>query len=129
MMRSVRSTCVSRHVKAARATVYAALIDARAIARWKVPTSMTCHMHSFEAREGGRFRISLTYEVPTAAGQTTAQTDSYRGRFVELVPNERVVEMDEFGTTDPTLRGEMTIHNHARRCRRRHRSDGPARNY
>jgi uncharacterized protein YndB with AHSA1/START domain len=28
---------------------------------------------------------------------------------VELVPTERVVEIDEFETTDPTLRGEMMI--------------------
>jgi hypothetical protein len=27
----------------------------------------------------------------------------------QLVPNERVVEVDEFETTDPTMRGEMTI--------------------
>ena len=43
------------------------------------------------------------------AGKTTANTDTYRGRFVKLIPNERVVEVDEFETTDPALRGEMTI--------------------
>ena len=66
-------------------------------------------MHSFEGREGGTFRISLTYDAPTGAGKTTAHTDTYHGRFVELVPNERVVEVVEFETTDPVLRGEMTI--------------------
>jgi hypothetical protein len=30
-----------------------------------VPESMTSHVHSFEAREGGEFRISLTYDAPT----------------------------------------------------------------
>jgi uncharacterized protein YndB with AHSA1/START domain len=110
MMPSVRSTRVSRHVKAPRARVYAALIDANAVARWKVPTGMTCHVHAFESREGGMFRISLTYDdVSTEAGKTTARTDTYRGRFVELVPNERVVEVDEFETADPALRGEMRI--------------------
>jgi uncharacterized protein YndB with AHSA1/START domain len=28
---------------------------------------------------------------------------------VKLAPNEQVVEVDEFETTDPALRGEMTI--------------------
>jgi uncharacterized protein YndB with AHSA1/START domain len=28
---------------------------------------------------------------------------------VKLVPNEQVVEVDEFETTDPALQGEMTI--------------------
>src|SRR5690348_7777908 len=70
---------------------------------------MTCHVHMFEAREGGRLRISLTYDAPTGTGKTTAHTDTYHGRFVKLVPNEQVVEVDEFETTDPALRGEMTI--------------------
>jgi uncharacterized protein YndB with AHSA1/START domain len=30
-------------------------------------------------------------------------------RFVELVPDERVVEIDEFETDDPVLRGEMRM--------------------
>src|SRR5437588_227357 len=55
------------------------------------------------------FRISLSYETSTEPGKTTAHTDTYRGRFVELVPNERVVEVDEFETTDPSLRGEMKV--------------------
>ncbi|MDX6473457.1 MAG: hypothetical protein QOK22_2273 [Gaiellaceae bacterium] len=103
------STRVRRHVQAPRARVYAALVDADAIAKWKVPAGMTCHVHSFDAREGGTFRISLTYDAPTEAGKTTEQTDTYRGRFVELVADERVVEVDEFETDDPDLRGEMRV--------------------
>jgi uncharacterized protein YndB with AHSA1/START domain len=103
------STRVSRRVNAPRAKVYQALIDANAIARWKVPTGMTSFVHAFEGREGGRFRISLTYDAPTGAGKTTAHTDTYHGRFVQLIPNERVVEVVEFETADPSLRGEMTI--------------------
>jgi len=105
----VSSTRVSRHVRAPRAKVYEALVDADAVARWKVPAGMTCHVHAFEAHEGGAIRISLTYDAPTGAGKTTAQTDTYRGRFIELVPNEKVVEVDEFETVDPDLQGEMTI--------------------
>ena len=105
----MNSTRVSCHVNAPRASVYRALLDARAIAAWKVPTGMTCHVHAFEAREGGLFRISLTYDEPTGAGKTTAHTDTYHGRFVKLVPNEQVVEVVEFETPDPALRGEMTI--------------------
>jgi uncharacterized protein YndB with AHSA1/START domain len=70
---------------------------------------MTCHVHAFDAREGGTYRISLTYDTPTGIGKSTTQTDTYHGRFVKLVPNEQVVEVDEFETADPALRGEMTI--------------------
>jgi uncharacterized protein YndB with AHSA1/START domain len=103
------STRFTRHINAPRAVVYRALLDARAIATWRVPTGMTSDVHEFDAREGGSFRISLTYDAPTGTGKTTAHTDTYHGRFVKLVTNEQVVEVLEFETTDPELRGEMTI--------------------
>src|SRR5688500_20284993 len=97
------STRVSRHVNAPRARVYRAFVDAKAIATWMVPTGMTSQVHAFEGREGGRFRISLTYDEPTAAGNTTAHTEPYHGRFVQLVPNERVGEVVGVETADPSL--------------------------
>jgi hypothetical protein len=60
-----------------------------------VPTGMTSHVHVFDAREGGSFRISLTYGVATATGKTSAHTDTYHGRLVKLVTNEQVVEVVE----------------------------------
>src|SRR5258708_35785078 len=106
---SKNSTRISCHVNAPRARVYSALVDANAIAKWKVPTGMTCHVYAFDARVGGTFWISLTYDAPTGVGKTTAHTDTYHGRFVKLVPNEQVVEVDEFETADPALRGAMTM--------------------
>ena len=103
------STLVTKRIKAPRSVVYRALLDARAVAAWMVPTGMTSHVHSFDPREGGSFRISLTYDTPAGAGKTTAHADTHHGRFVKLVPNEQVVEIVEFETTDPALRGEMTI--------------------
>jgi uncharacterized protein YndB with AHSA1/START domain len=108
-MLDVSSTRISHRVNAPRAIVYRALLDARAVAKWKVPSGMTCHVHAFDAREGGSFRISLTYAAPTGTGKTTAHTDTYHGHFVKLVTNEQVIEVVEFETTDPALRGEMTI--------------------
>jgi uncharacterized protein YndB with AHSA1/START domain len=103
------TTRLSRHIRAPRGRVYEALIDADAVQRWMVPDSMTSHVHSFDAREGGTFRVSLTYHAPTDAGKTSAQTDTYHGRFVRLVPGEQVVQVMEFETADPALQGEMTI--------------------
>jgi uncharacterized protein YndB with AHSA1/START domain len=100
---------ITRHVNAPRDVVYRALIDPTAVAEWKVPDGMTGHIHQFEPREGGLIRVSLTYDEPTSAGKSSSHTDTYHGRFVTLVPNEQVVELDEFETDDPTLRGEMRI--------------------
>ncbi len=103
------STRLSQHVNAPPSDVYRALLDADAVATWMVPRGMTSHVHEFEGREGGSFRISLTYDTPTGTGKTSAHTDTYHGRFVKLVPNEQVVEVMEFETDDPMLRGEMSI--------------------
>ena len=102
------TTFVTRRVEAPRAQVYRALLDPAAIARWRVPDGMTSTVHHFEPREGGTLRVSLTYDAPDRTGKTTGHTDTYRGRFVRLVPNELVVEADEFETSDPALQGEMT---------------------
>jgi uncharacterized protein YndB with AHSA1/START domain len=96
-------------VNAPRAQVYRALLDANAVALWMVPRGMTSHVHAFDAREGGSFRISLTYDAPTGSGKTTEHTDTYYGRFVKLVPNTQVVQEMEFETADPTMRGTMTV--------------------
>jgi uncharacterized protein YndB with AHSA1/START domain len=105
-MTGTRST---RLVRAPRAAVYAALLDAGAVRRWMVPDSMTSHVHRFDASVGGTFRISLTYDRPTAAGKSQAHTDTFHGRFVTLVPDAEVVQTVEFETDDPAFQGEMTI--------------------
>src|SRR5262245_54607559 len=103
------STRISRQIRAPRDRVYAAFLDADAVKTWMVPNGMTSHVHEFDGREGGRFRISLSYDGPTTAGKTSAQTDTYHGRFVRLVPDREVVQAVEFETDNPALRGEMTV--------------------
>ncbi len=70
---------------------------------------MTSVVHEFEARVGGAFRISLTYDDGMGAGKSAAHTDTFHGRFVELVPDTEVVQAVEFETDDPALQGEMRI--------------------
>jgi uncharacterized protein YndB with AHSA1/START domain len=70
---------------------------------------MTSRVHTFEAREGGSFRVSLTYDAPDGAGKSAPHTDMYYGTFVKLVPDEQVVEEFQFETADPALSGTMTM--------------------
>jgi uncharacterized protein YndB with AHSA1/START domain len=84
-------------------------VDAGAIAKWRVPVGMASRVHEFDAREGGSFRISLTYDAPAATGKSAPHADTYHGHFVRLVPDEQVVEVFEFETADPELRGQMTM--------------------
>jgi uncharacterized protein YndB with AHSA1/START domain len=103
------TTCITRHIDAPPARVYRALLDPTSVQRWMVPDGMTSRIHSFDAREGGTFRISLTYHEPTSAGKTDPHSDSFHGRFVRLVPDAEVVQAVEFETDDPATQGEMTI--------------------
>ncbi|MGW7412006.1 SRPBCC domain-containing protein [Streptomyces sp. NPDC054863] len=107
----MHTTQVSQHVRAPRAAVYRTLLDAAALARWRMPDGMSSTVHAFDAREGGRFRVSLTYDydVPGSTGKSGSHTDTYHGHFARLVPDEQVVEVLEFETSDPALRGTMTM--------------------
>ncbi len=82
-----------------------------AVAAWLSPDNMKGQMHAFDAREGGRFRMSLTYLDPehSLGGKTTEDTDTFQGRFVELVPYEKIVEVVEFESEDPAFAGEMRM--------------------
>jgi uncharacterized protein YndB with AHSA1/START domain len=103
------STRISRHLRAPRSVVYRVLLDPGAVAQWRVPFGMTSRVHWFDAREGGTFRVSLTYDSADRIGKTTAGTDTYQGRFVKLVTDEQIVEALAFETDDPMMKGEMTI--------------------
>jgi uncharacterized protein YndB with AHSA1/START domain len=102
-------TAITVRILAPRPIVYRALLDPDAVARWMVPDGMTSHVHEFDVREGGSFRISLTYDPPTGKGKTSAQTDTFHGRFIRLLQDWQIVQAVEFETSDPTLQGEMTI--------------------
>ena len=110
VVRMVRMrTQVSRDFAAPRSRVYAALTNSADVARWRFPAGMTCQIDEFDAREGGAVRVSLTYEAGDRVGKTEGRTDTYRGWFVTLVPDELIVEVDEFETSDPALAGQMTM--------------------
>ncbi|MFF4791728.1 SRPBCC family protein [Streptomyces sp. NPDC001276] len=103
------ATRVSRRVQASPAAVYRALTDPDAVAGWRVPDGMTAHVHEFDAREGGTFRVSLSYDEPGARGKSGARTDTYRGHFARLVPDRLVVEVLAFETDEDALHGTMTM--------------------
>lgn len=108
------STEVSRVIDAPPEAVYRAFLDPDAVATWLPPRGMTGEVHRFDPSEDGEFRISLTYDDLAdspggAGGKTTDDTDTNRGRFVTLVPNERIEQVVEFESDDPGFAGEMRI--------------------
>ncbi|HXC57854.1 MAG TPA: SRPBCC family protein [Steroidobacteraceae bacterium] len=80
--------------------VYRAFLDPDALARWLPPNGFTGHMHSHEAKVGGKHRMSFT-------NFTTGKAEFFGGEYLELVPNERLVYTDRFD--DPNLPGTMKV--------------------
>lgn len=109
MQDKTTTTHLSQVIRGPRSAVYRALLDPQAVQQWMVPDGMTSEVHAFDAREGGEFRISLTYSDVTRTGKTTGHTDTYHGRFLKLVPDTEVVQAAEFETDDPSMTGTMTI--------------------
>ncbi|MGW5575034.1 SRPBCC domain-containing protein [Nocardia thailandica] len=101
------STRIARHVDAPRAEVYRLLLDGDAVAAWMLPDGIQGVVHRFEPQEGGGFSITADFAGETPGSDP--QHDAYYGRFVSLVPDERVIEKLEFVTTRAELAGEMTV--------------------
>jgi hypothetical protein len=55
--------------------------------------------------------MSLTCLDPghSLGGKTRKDTDTSKGRFVELVPYETILEVVEFESQDPAFAGEMRM--------------------
>jgi uncharacterized protein YndB with AHSA1/START domain len=78
--------------------VYKAFLDPDAMAKWLPPNGFTGKVHHMDARVGGTYKMSFT-------NFTTGQSHSFGGKYLELVPNERIRYTDAFD--DPNLPGEM----------------------
>jgi uncharacterized protein YndB with AHSA1/START domain len=78
---------------------------------WLPPEGMSGRALQFEACPGGSYRIELTLEGEgnSHSGKTTARTDIASGRFLELVPGERIVQSVEFESTDSAFAGTMLM--------------------
>jgi uncharacterized protein YndB with AHSA1/START domain len=71
---------------------------------------MKAEIEGFDPRAGGAFRITLHYiDAHPVAGKTTNESDVVSGRFVELIPNQRVVWATTFDSSDPAFAGEMIV--------------------
>jgi uncharacterized protein YndB with AHSA1/START domain len=80
--------------------VYRAFLEPDALAKWLPPNGFTCTVHHLEPKAGGSFRM-------TFRNFTTGQGHSFGGRYLELVPNQRLRYTDKF--EDPNLPGEIAV--------------------
>jgi uncharacterized protein YndB with AHSA1/START domain len=88
-----------RVIKATPDRVYRAFIDADAMCKWFPPNGFTGKVHHLDAKLGGTYKMSFT-------NFNTGKSHSFGGKYIELVPGEKLVITDEFD--DPNLPGTMT---------------------
>jgi uncharacterized protein YndB with AHSA1/START domain len=78
--------------------VYRAFLDPAALVKWLPPDGFTGAVQQFEARVGGKYRMSFTHFAK-------GHTHSWSGEYLELVPFERIRYTARFD--DPNLPGLM----------------------
>ncbi len=87
-----------RVLRAPRERIYKAFLDPEAMAKWLPPNGFTGKVHQIDAKVGGTYRMSFT-------NFSTGSSHSFGGKFLELVPNEKIRHTDGFD--DPNLPGTM----------------------
>jgi uncharacterized protein YndB with AHSA1/START domain len=98
MIMSENTVRLHRVIRAPAERVYRAFLDPDALAKWMPPNGFTGKVHHIDAKVGGSYKMSFT-------NFSTGQTHAFGGKYLELVPNERIRNTDVFD--DPNLPGEM----------------------
>lgn len=106
-----RTDTASIVVAAPPDAVYRAFADPDALMAWLPPEGMSGRVLDHDFREGGRYRIELTYAetAPFGVGKTTGRTDISTGRFLALEPGKRIVQSVTFESSDASFAGEMVM--------------------
>jgi uncharacterized protein YndB with AHSA1/START domain len=109
--RSDRVDSASRIIDASPQRIYQAFMDPTAVVSWLPPKGMKARIDAYDPHQGGTYRMTLAYDEPehSAPGKTSKHEDVVRGRFLELVPNQRIVQSVEFESEDPAFAGEMKM--------------------
>ncbi len=105
-----RVDSASKHIRAPASAVYRAFAVPTAMETWLPPEGMRGKMLAFSFREGGSYRMRLTYETPHALpGKTSADADEIEVRFVRLQQDTRIDQAVTFDSEDPAFCGEMRM--------------------
>ncbi len=103
-----RTDSASRVIMASPQTIYQAFLSPEALVSWLPPKGMSGHIDTFDPREGGTYRLTLTYEMELSTpGKTSENTDVTQVKFLELVPDNRIVQTVKFDSEDLAFSGEM----------------------
>ena len=90
--------------------VFDSLVNREALETWLPPGDMTGRFETFDPRPGGCYRLVLTYPSSDASqAKSTDDSDIVNVRYLDVIPNERVVQAVEFVSDTPEFAGTMTM--------------------
>lgn len=106
-----QTTKNSRDIKASTDKIYHILTDPTALIKWQVPGDMTAKIHYFDLKVDGGYQMSLFYpdKEISMKGKTAQKEDKFSARFLELIPNKKIVEVIEFDSSNRDFGGEMIM--------------------
>ncbi len=104
-----RTSKNTKIIQATREKVYNAFIDRKALAFWLAPNGMAGKVHDFDVRVGGGYDMSLFYLDNKTAGKTSGNEDRFYAKFIELSPNEKIVQAIHFQTDKNGFTEEMIM--------------------
>lgn len=105
-----RTDSASRSIDAPVSRVFEALVDRTALEAWLPPSGMTGRFERFDPTPGGSYRLVLTYKDSSRSpGKNTSDTDVVEVRFLDIVPNDRIVQAVDFESDAPEFSGTMTM--------------------
>jgi uncharacterized protein YndB with AHSA1/START domain len=105
-----RIDSASRLISASLQTVYRAFAEPGAMERWLPPDNMTGRMLHFDFREGGSYRMRLTYATPQPGrGKTSEDSDEVEVRLTKLEDGRRIEQEVTFESDDPSFSGIMRM--------------------
>ena len=99
----------SKIIQADKETVFNAFTDPKALAYWLAPYGMTGKVHDFDMRIGGGYEMSLYYKDSENKGKTAGQEDRFSATFIEINPNEKIVQKINFQSDNDQFKDEMTM--------------------
>lgn len=105
-----RIDSASRSIAASPEAVYRAFAEPGAMERWLPPNDMTGEMLRFDFRDGGSYRMRLTYaERDRGQGKTSVSADEVTVRLTRLVPGRSIEQAVAFVSEDPAFGGVMRM--------------------
>jgi uncharacterized protein YndB with AHSA1/START domain len=107
---SKRIDSVSRFIPATPADIYAALAEREAMEEWIPPKNMTSTILHFDFREGGSYRMRLTYkDSKDGRGKSSDNADETEVRITKLIEGRRIEQAVKFESDDPEFSGVMRM--------------------